>query len=260
MAGHGATPGHVAAIWWALLDQASQSRPRGAIAALDVASIAAAFDWDPSLIQAVLDALTERRHIVDGCVRQWRERNPEKQDSTAAERQRRHRAKKAKPASNQAGAAQENNDMSRRDTRDSHNATHVTPLEEKEQKSSFSDSLSQETDSTLKLDTPRSTRALNAGAFWQQVQAMGLQAHIGIRTVNATRLRGWLMAGLTEQQLALAYERAQERRQAARDPRPVNLGFLACLIDQVLAAPAKSPTAGGAYARGDNLSRTFASG
>lgn len=73
----GTQPGVVAAVWWALMDRASQATPRGSVAGFDVEATAAFFGWDGSTVQAVLDALRRRGLIADGDVLpQWRKRNP----------------------------------------------------------------------------------------------------------------------------------------------------------------------------------------
>lgn len=266
-AGGGVTPGHVVAVWAALLDHASQSKPRGSVDGFQVEDIAASFGWPEDMVQAVLSALTDKRLIVDGHLAAWSKRQPEKEDTTATERKRRQRAKaKAKddppPApADEAGDALE---MSRRDMRDEAGQSHVTPLEEKEQSnSSFSDASKQETDTSLKLGTPRNVRGqagafINPGDFWTWLTAEGIPVHIGTRAMNRGRIVEWTQQGLTQQQLDEALKRARQKRVDEKSSRPVNLGLLACFVDDVLAGKEPSTTTGGRNERGDQLSREFA--
>lgn len=272
-AGHGATPGHVVAIWSALLDHASMARPRGDISSVDTESIAASFGWDHDLVDAVHGALVQRRHIVDGCVRTWRARNPEKYDRTATERKQRQRAKQKKAGAAPVEDAPETGDghaMSRRDMRDGHGSRTVTPTEKIEQSncSSFDSASRQDTTSSLKEPPPRTVReqagaVIDADGFWSWLASQGIAAHIGIRTMHRGRLAEWLGRGLTDANLAEALARARKKREQQRSPHPVNLGFLACFVDEVLAGvPATTATntgTGGGYERGDQLSREFAS-
>lgn len=81
------TPSLVVAVWWALLDHASQAVPRGTVGRFD-ADVAAAFlGHEPEEIRAVLDVLTARGLIAatpDGglVVAKWAER----QRDTSTER------------------------------------------------------------------------------------------------------------------------------------------------------------------------------
>ncbi|WP_130618010.1 hypothetical protein [Dyella amyloliquefaciens] len=269
VAGHGVTPGHVAAIWFALLDHASRAKPRGNVGTFDFDSIAAQFQWPVDLITATYAALEQRRHIVDGVLRKWDERNPAKADATATERQQRHRAKKK--ASKPVGIAPtgeipvDGDDMSRRDTRDSHASRHVTLLEEKEQsKCSFSDSSRQESNVTTPLDSQRIVRErsaliANVGEFWSRIESEGMPASLFVRTKLRGQILGWLSQGITVDQFDDAVARARRKRKADNDARPINPGYVACQIDDVLAGLADR-TQGGGYEHGDELSREFARG
>lgn len=266
-AGEGVTPGHVVAVWAALLDQASQSKPRGFVAGFKAEDIAASFGWPDAMVVSIVDALESKGLIVDGCLAKWDDRQPEKTDRTAGERKKRQRAKQKQPAGKSAAAAAEDDEshaVSRRDMRDSHESHHVTPLEEKEQSNcDFSEASKQAPNSSLKSDTTRSVREqarafINAGEVWAWIAAAGMPANIGTRAFNRQRIAAWLQQGLTDQHLVEAMQRAKKRREDDHSTAPVNLGFLACLADEVLSgAPSKSTTGGG-YERGDQLGREFA--
>lgn len=68
------TAGHVVACFWAILDYASQHEDRGSVTGFDVESVAAFYDWAPSLVEAVLWALRERKLIVNEKLRSWEKR------------------------------------------------------------------------------------------------------------------------------------------------------------------------------------------
>lgn len=258
-AGDGVTPGHVVAVWSVLLDHASAARPRGSVKSFDAEAVAASFGWDDSLIEAIYQALVSRRHIVDGVLRTWDERNPEKFAATNAERQAKHREKVRKAKNSASGQAKTSNESN--ESNESHT---VTPTEEKEQSNcSFSDSSKQDCNSSLKLATPRTVRGqagafINPGDFWAWINAEGIAAHIGIRTMNRSKLAEWIEQGLTEQTLSEAMRRARAKREREKSIHPVNLGFLACFVDEVLSGAQPTTTTGGGYERGDELSREFA--
>lgn len=267
VAGNGVTPGHVAAIWFALLDHASRSKPRGSVATFDFESIAAQFQWPVELITDTYAALEQRRHIVGGVLRKWEERNPAKVDATATERQQRHRAKKKATPPAEAGHAgpkgDKHNDMSRRDIRDGHASRHVTPIEEKEQSNcSFSDSSRQESNVTTPLDSQRTVRE-NAirdhGRFWDLLAAHGMPAGMFLRTKMRSRVAGFIDQGVTENELVDAIGRAQRKREQDQDNRPINPGYVACQLDDVMTG-VRDRTQGGGYEHGDELSREFARG
>lgn len=255
----GVKMGHVVAVWTVLLDQASRARPRGDVASADHEVIAASLGWTVEQVTAIIEALERRRHIVDGQLRAWPGRNPERFDATAKERKQRSRAKQKQTSEPSAS-----HDQSRRDMRDSHASRNVTPTEEKEQSNcSFSDSSKQDCNSSLKLATPRTVRGqagafINPGDFWAWINAEGIAAHIGIRTMNRSKLAEWIEQGLTEQTLSEAMRRARAKREREKSIHPVNLGFLACFVDEVLSGAQPTTTTGGGYERGDELSREFA--
>lgn len=259
-AGAPVTPGHVVAVWCALKECASKSKPRGRVDGFDAHATADFFAWPHEQVDAIVTAIAGRGLIVDGVIADWSDRQPVKKDTTGAKRQRefRQRQKSAAVVSETPTGAQQ---ITHRNgvTND---VTPVTATEEKEQsKSSFSDALRQETDTSLKLDTPRTVREragaiLDRGSFWQWLAAHGLPVHIGIRTFQAHRLSNWIEQGLTDADLSEALDRAMAKRRRDRNLAPVNLGYLACFVDEVLSGQPMTTTGGG-YERGDELSREF---
>lgn len=259
-AGRGVTPGHVLAVWCALKECASKSKPRGRVDAFDARTLAEFFMWPREQVDAIVSAISERGMVCDGVIAEWIERQPVKKDATGAKRQRAFRERqKQGEASSQPGEITERNGV----TDDAcHTVTPVTGTEEKEQsKSSFSDASRQDPSITLKSGTSCNVRVrtgaiIDRGSFWQWLAAQGMPAHIGIRTVQAHRLSHWIEQGLTDADLHEALRRAKAKRLQDRSSAPVNLGFLACFVDEVLTGQ-PTTTKGGGYERGDELSREF---
>ncbi len=71
-------PGVVACLWWALMDHASQSKPkRGTVETFDLEGKAAFFGWPEDEVQRVVAEFTRRGMIgPDGELRNWSKRNP----------------------------------------------------------------------------------------------------------------------------------------------------------------------------------------
>lgn len=84
-------PGMVSAVYWALLDFASQNEPRGSVEGFDAEVYAEWAGWEESDVTAVIAALTAKQAIIDGRIVAWEKRQPKKEDPTAAERMRRMR-------------------------------------------------------------------------------------------------------------------------------------------------------------------------
>lgn len=76
-------PGDVVAIFWALLDFASQQTDRGSVAGVDRETMAAAFDFDEEMIAAVIRALEEKGVIKNGRLTAWEKRQPKRDDGSA---------------------------------------------------------------------------------------------------------------------------------------------------------------------------------
>lgn len=90
--------GIVSAVWWALLDHASQALERGCVSDFDVETYAEFSGFSEDQIEAVLLALTDKGLILNGVLIAWDRRQPNREDVTANDRQRQKRERdKAKP-------------------------------------------------------------------------------------------------------------------------------------------------------------------
>lgn len=83
----------VLAVWSALLEHASETD--GNVAEFDTETYAAWLDEETEAVQAVIDALTEKGMIENGCVTNWRKRQPLREDPST-ERVRAFREREAK--------------------------------------------------------------------------------------------------------------------------------------------------------------------
>jgi len=84
-------PGMVSAVYWALLDYASQNEPRGSADGFDTETYAEWAGWEERDVIAIIAALTSKGAIVDGRIVAWEKRQPKKEDPGAAERMRKMR-------------------------------------------------------------------------------------------------------------------------------------------------------------------------
>lgn len=256
------TPGHVYTVWGYVKECASKASPRGCVLDFDALALADFTGWPVALIEATMVAFRERGMIDDGFISDWLSKQPVKLDATNAKRQAKHRERvKAQRA---APAPAKVTDSNGRYSVTGKDVTGVTTTEEKEQSNcSFSDSSEQASDTSLKSDTPRNVREqarvfINAGDIWAWIAGEGLPSNIGTRAFNRQRVTDWLSRGLTDRQMDEAMERARKRRKEERSTHPINLGFLACFVDEVISGAPSKPTNGGGYERGDELSREFA--
>ena len=92
------TRGHAASIWWAVLDYASRSEPRGNVSGIDAEEIAAAFDYSEEEVIRALEAMRHKSLLIDESdnLTGWEEKQISKEDNTAAERKRRQREREKK--------------------------------------------------------------------------------------------------------------------------------------------------------------------
>ena len=90
----GVAPGVVSAVYWALLDYASQNEPRGSVEGFDTETYAEWAGWEERDVLAILDAFTSKQAIIDGRIAAWEKRQVKREDETGAERQARHRDNK----------------------------------------------------------------------------------------------------------------------------------------------------------------------
>ncbi len=227
------TPGHVCAIWTALCERASQSRPRGNIEGFDAEVLAAAFGWDLDLIDAVVAALREKRLIKGDKLAAWNERQPVKVDRTAKNRKQRQREREqGKPAAPEGtqGVLPESDShaMSRRDGQQSR---HVTPEREKE-RSSFALSTSSQ-DSSISPSLNIIDARASVSEIWQRLESAGLPVGIVARTRNARAIAGWVERGVSTAQLDAAINRALKAREDQGDPTPINVGYISRCLDSV---------------------------
>jgi hypothetical protein len=84
-------PGLVQAIWFTLLDHASQALDRGDVSGFDVETYADFSGFEETDIRAVLDALKDKGVIADGRITNW---NKRQKDDYSTERVREHRERK----------------------------------------------------------------------------------------------------------------------------------------------------------------------
>lgn len=90
----GVQPVIVSAIFWALLDYASQQDERGSVAGFDVETYAIWAGMDEADVLSVLDAMRAKGVITDGeTLSAWDKRQPKREDDSK-ERVRRHRDSK----------------------------------------------------------------------------------------------------------------------------------------------------------------------
>ncbi len=85
-------PGMVSAVYWALLDFASQNEPRGSVEGFDTETYAEWAGWEEHDVIAIIAALTVKQAIIDGRIVAWEKRQPKREDPTATERQQKRRA------------------------------------------------------------------------------------------------------------------------------------------------------------------------
>ncbi|MFC3227355.1 hypothetical protein ACFOGJ_08950 [Marinibaculum pumilum] len=93
----GVRPGDVAAVWWALMDFASQHEDRGSIDGFDPEELAAAYGYEEDEVAKILAALEGKGLIADGRLTAWDKRQT-KRDDDSAERVRAHRERKRQAA------------------------------------------------------------------------------------------------------------------------------------------------------------------
>lgn len=92
----GVAPGIVSAIWWALMDHASQARERGKVDDFDVETYAAFSGFKEEKINKVLEVLNEKQLILNGWLVAWEKR--QSKDPGAAQRKRNQRTRERDPS------------------------------------------------------------------------------------------------------------------------------------------------------------------
>ena len=86
-----ASRGDVITIWALMLEQASASSVRGDFGDIDCDAIDLMLDCEEGTTAAVLVEFEARGMTKDGRIAKWEERQPKKEDETAAERKRKSR-------------------------------------------------------------------------------------------------------------------------------------------------------------------------
>lgn len=77
-------PGMVSAVYWALLDYASQNNPRGSIAGFDSEAYAEWAGWEEAQVIAIIAAFTTKGKITQtGEIVAWADRQPKREDDSA---------------------------------------------------------------------------------------------------------------------------------------------------------------------------------
>ena len=85
-------PGMVSAVFWALLDHASQEKERGSIDGFDIETYAGWAGWDEKDIRAVITAMHNKGIITDdNRLSSWEKRQVKREDPTSGDRVRKHR-------------------------------------------------------------------------------------------------------------------------------------------------------------------------
>src|SRR5574337_142102 len=73
----------VVALWWVLLDHASQRKERGSLDGFDAESAAMFLGLTVDEVAAILDAMRQKNLITGDRIRTWEDRNPKREDDSA---------------------------------------------------------------------------------------------------------------------------------------------------------------------------------
>jgi hypothetical protein len=84
-------PGMVSAVYWALLDYASQNEPRGSVEGFDTEIYAEWSKWEERDVIAIIATLIDKKAIINGRIASWEKRQPKREDPGAADRMRKMR-------------------------------------------------------------------------------------------------------------------------------------------------------------------------
>jgi hypothetical protein len=95
----GVAPGMVSAVFWALMDYASQNSERGNVDGFDIETYALWAGWDEVQVEAVIEAMRSKGVITDdNTLAAWDKRQPKRErDDDSSERVRRYRNSNDKP-------------------------------------------------------------------------------------------------------------------------------------------------------------------
>lgn len=98
--------GMVSALFWALMDHASQADDRGDVSTFDIETYAAFSGFDPGVLAGIIVELTAKSLIQNGRLVAWEKRQPKREDSST-ERTREWREKNKKRNVTQCDAREE---------------------------------------------------------------------------------------------------------------------------------------------------------
>jgi len=75
-------PGVACAVWWALLDYASQNSDRGSVAGFDCEFAATFFGWPEETIERVIGAMRDKGLLTGDHITNWEKRQPQREDNS----------------------------------------------------------------------------------------------------------------------------------------------------------------------------------
>ena len=253
----GADGAQVAGIWLALMDCASKAKPRGGIARFNPVHYAEFAKIDVELVRRVFDAMQLPGIEMHNGQRltTWEDHQLKRTDNTAAERKARHILKKKQGKGtdgNGVPVRAKTTEISRKT-----NGTDGTGAEEIQR---ISDASQQASVSHTPLEQLQSTRgeAIRPGDIWARLEAVGMPVGLLARQFAGSKIRTWVAAGITADQLTEAVKRATKAREREQDTRPLNLGYLDAFVGEVIAGKPAKTTGGSGYEHGDQLSRDHA--
>lgn len=253
----GADGAQVGGIWLALMDCASQAKPRGGIDRFNPVHYAEFAKMDVDLVRRVFAAMQlPGIELHDGHrLIAWEGRQLKRTDNTAAERKARHLEKKRRRKGTEGNAVPIRSEKSVSERKTS--GTDGTGAEEIQR---ISDASQLALDSHTPLQILKSTReeAIRPGEIWARLEAVGMPVGYVARQFAGSKIRTWVAAGITADQLTEAVKRATKARERAQDTRPLNLGYLDAFVGEVIAGKPAKTTGGNGYEHGDQLSREHA--
>ena len=252
-----------------MLEFAAQQRPRGSIEKFDAVAASDALGWPADFVRRIVHAM-----MVIGLhdftkLRAWDKRNPP--DSTAAERQRNRRRRNGKSGSNRHTVTVSPVSERHAVTDDSHTVT-VSSVSERHAVTddrhtvtpkALSSFFSSSSSAICKSAIPPSGDArareekLSTDSIWAALAAIGIRPGMFGRFGSGSSIANWVDRGLTAGDLAEAIERARRVRERDGDPSPLNLRFVACFIEDVLAGVPERAKTQSWIERGDAIGRAF---
>lgn len=228
----------VIALFTHLMLEANEAEERGRLDGLNIEDTASALDCDEEAVETILAAM-QGRVIEDGGLSGWDKRQPKREDGgnpasgakSAADRKREQRAREA------AGKAEKSRDVT---------ACHATSRDvtachapEAEAEAEAEEAVHQAAAAPPPARTREEPLAAADPPDPIHVRACELTTLLRPRgaRLNATNpdVRSWAERGVTDAQLLTAFDLAEERRAAKRDPSPVNAGLLTAILGDLTA-------------------------